>query len=209
MIREFVSIKNREARSAFTAHRFAPYIKGRVLDVGCDRAHLKQLVPGLDYVGIDVGGTPDITVNLEKERIPFPDQDFDCVLCSDVLEHLDNLHLTFGELVRVSRGHIIVSLPNNYANARVPVERGRGAIGHYGLPVDAPVDRHKWFFSLSEAGLFFQGQTTKYPIELVELFCIERPRNPLVRGLRSLRYSRESYLNRYAHSVWAVFRRRK
>jgi SAM-dependent methyltransferase len=205
--REFVSIGSREERSAFIASRFAGHIRGRVLDVGCDRAHLRRLVPGLDYVGIDVGGTPDLVVNLEKERIPFPDRDFDCVLCSDVLEHLDNLHQNFGELVRVSRGHVVVSLPNNYANARRPVERGRGSIGHYGLPADPPADRHKWFFSLSEAGEFFEGQTRRHPVTLVELFCIERPRNPLVRAVRSLRYSRVGYLNRYAHSAWAVFKR--
>jgi SAM-dependent methyltransferase len=157
---------------------------------------------------VDVGGTPDLVVNLEKERLPFPDRSFDFVLCSDVLEHLDNLHQTFGELIRVTRGHAVISLPNNYANARRPVERGRGAIGHYGLPVDAPQDRHKWFFSLSEAAAFFAGQVQRHPVELVELFCIEKPRNPLVRAARHLRYSEESYLNRYAHSVWAVYRRK-
>lgn len=207
MNRELVSIGSRDERAQFIARRFARQLTGRVLDVGCDRARLRQLVPGLDYVGIDVGGTPDLVVNLERERIPFPDRDFDCVVCSDVLEHLDNLHQNFGELVRVARGHIIVSLPNNYANARRPVERGRGTVGHYGLPVEPPADRHKWFFSLSEAADFFRGQAGRQPVELVELFCIERPRHPLVRAARGLRYSRAAYLNRYAHSVWAVFRR--
>ena len=204
---EIVSIDNREERSRFIARRFLPLIQGRVLDVGCDRAHLKRLVPGLDYVGIDVGGTPDRVVNLEQERIPFADRSFDFVLCSDVLEHLDNLHQTFGELIRVARGHVVVSLPNNYANARRPVERGRGSIGHYGLPPDPPKDRHKWFFSLSEAADFFQAQTQRHPATLVELFCIEKPRLGWVRALRHLRYPSASYRNRYAHSAWAVFRR--
>jgi SAM-dependent methyltransferase len=204
---ELVSIENREARSRFIADRFRPFIRGRVLDVGCDRAHLKRLVEGLDYVGIDVGGTPDLVVNLERERLPFPDRHFDFVLCSDVLEHLDNLHQTFGELVRVARGHIVVSLPNNHANARRPIERGRGSIGHYGLPLDPPVDRHKWFFSLGEAAAFLGGQPGRHPVELVELFAIERPRPAAFRWLRHLRYGEEAYQNRYAHSVWAVFRR--
>jgi len=205
---EIVSIDNREARSRFIADRFRPFIRGRVLDVGCDRAHLKRLVDGLDYVGIDVGGTPDLVVNLERERLPFPDRDFDFVLCSDVLEHLDNLHQTFGELVRVARGTIVVSLPNNHANARRPIERGRGSIGHYGLPLEAPVDRHKWFFSLGEAAAFLGGQMGRHPVELVELFAIEKPRPAILRGIRRLRYGTEAYGNRYAHSVWAVFRRK-
>lgn len=107
----------------------------------------------------------------------------------------------------IARGHVVISLPNNYANARRPVERGRGSIGHYGLPPDAPRDRHKWFFSLSEAAEFFQAQTQRHPAELVESFCIEKPRLAWVRALRHLRYSAASYRNRYAHSAWAVFRR--
>ena len=204
---EIVSIDNREARSHFIAERFRPLIHGRVLDVGCDRAHLKRLVDGLDYVGVDVGGTPNLVVNLERQCLPFPDRDFDFVLCSDVLEHLDNLHQTFGELVRVARGTIVVSLPNNHANARRPIERGRGSIGHYGLPLDAPVDRHKWFFSLGEAAAFLAGQAGRHPIELVELVAIEKPRPTILRMVRRLRYGKEAYQNRYAHSVWAVFRR--
>ena len=205
---EIISIDDREARSRFISERFRPFIRGRVLDVGCDQAHLKRLIDDLDYVGVDVGGSPDLVVNLERERLPFPDRDFDFVLCSDVLEHLDNHHQTFGELVRVARGAIVVSLPNNHANARRPIERGRGSIGHYGLPLDAPADRHKWFFSLGEAATFLAGQAGRHPVEMVGLFAIEKPRPPDLRVLRRLRYGEDAYQNRYAHSVWAVFRRK-
>ena len=63
------------------------------LDVGCDEALLKTLLaPDIKYTGIDVAGKPDIVLNLEKiERLPFDDSTFDCVICSDVLEHLDKL----------------------------------------------------------------------------------------------------------------------
>jgi SAM-dependent methyltransferase len=205
---ETVEIQGREDRSQFIARRFGPILRGRLLDVGCDRAHLRRLIPSLDYVGIDIGGEPDRVVNLERERIPFPDASFDAVVCSDVLEHLDNLHVNFGELMRVCRGHAVISLPNNWANARRRIERGHGQIGYYGLPAEAPEDRHKWFFGFSEAADFFQAQTSRYPFELTELFGIEKPRLGLLRWGRRLRYSTEAYANRYAHSVWAVFRRR-
>ena len=81
---------------------------------------------------------PDLVIDLEKiERLPFDDASFDAVLCSEVLEHLDNLHAMFGELTRVSRRWILISLPNCWTAARRPVQRGRGAIGHYGLPARA------------------------------------------------------------------------
>lgn len=165
------------------------------------------MMPELTYTGVDVGGKPDITLNLEEaDGLPFEDGSFDCVLCSDVLEHLDNLHLIARELVRVARGKLIVSLPNNWANARRPVERGKGEIGHYGLPSEPPPDRHKWFFGLSEAAKFFKELARQYPMRIVEMVANEKPRPALVRALRRLRYlSHERYLNRYAHTLWAVY----
>jgi SAM-dependent methyltransferase len=205
---EYVSMVERAQRSAFIARRFVSYLKGRVLDVGCDKAVLKSLVPGIDYVGVDVGGTPDLVVNLERERLPFPDASFDCVVCSDVLEHLDNLHAGFGELVRVARGRLIISLPNNWANARLPLARGRGKIGHYGLPPEPPKDRHKWFFSLSEAAAFVRAQPARHDVRVVDEFAVEKPRPAPVRWLRRAAYPQEArYLDRYGHSYWAVLAR--
>ena len=206
---EIASFPERRLRSEFIAHRFRPLLKGKVLDVGCDCAVLKELIPGLDYYGIDVGGTPDRVVDLEKENgLPFADNSFDCIVCSDVLEHLNNIHRIFAELVRVTRGHIILSLPNNWTNARRPVERGKGAIGHYGLPVEPPKDRHKWFFSLSEAETFVRGQQSKAPFEIAEMFAMEKPRFGPISLFRHLTAGSQSqYLNRYAHTLWAVLKK--
>lgn len=203
---DYVSFQGRQARIEYLARAFKPFLAGKLLDVGCDKAHLKTILPDVDYVGVDISEDADIQLNLEEsEDLPFEDNSFECVISSDVLEHLDNLHQVFGEMVRVSRQYLIVSLPNNWANARRPIERGKGSIGHYGLPVDPPRDRHKWFFSLTEAKKFIEGQLGKYPISLVEYSVSEKPRSFLIRMCRRLRYpSRERYLNRYAHTLWVV-----
>ncbi len=168
------------------------------------------MIDGMEYTGIDVGGHPDLAVDLEAtERLPFEDNAFDCLICSDVLEHLDSLHRTFGELVRVCRGSIIISLPNNWVNARQPIERGHGAFSHYGLPADRPADRHKWFFSLADAQAFYHAQTERYPIRIDECFAMEKPRPALVRAARRLRYpNRLHYLNRYAHTLWVRYEKK-
>jgi len=203
---EYGSFPERRLRSEFIARRFAPVLRGRVLDVGCDRALLRQLLPGIEYFGIDVGGTPDRIVDLERENgVPFPDDSFDCVVCSDVLEHVANCHHVFDELVRVARKHVVLSLPNNWANARRPVARGKGRIGHYGLPVEPPVDRHKWFFSLTEAEDFIRGRAARLPCRVEDLFAMERHRfPPLVWWRRLIGGGQARYLNRYAHTLWAV-----
>ena len=203
---EYGSFTDRSLRAKYIAKRFGPLLSGKLLDVGCDRAVLKELLPGTEYTGIDVGGSPDLIINLEKvDRLPFGDATFDCVVCADVLEHLDNLHQVFGELVRVSRAHLILSLPNNWANARRAISRGRGSIGHYGLPAHPPADRHKWFFCLTEAAAFIQAQSKDYGLSIRELYAMERPRPALVRmARRCANGSQLRYLNRYAHTLWAL-----
>ena len=203
---ERVFFRTRLERARFIAARLPGYITGKVLDVGCDEAHLKSLLSLQDYVGIDVCGQPDLLLNLERiDRLPFADSSFDCVICCEVLEHLDNLYVIFAELVRVSRRHLIVSLPNNWGNARRPIARGRGSIGHYGLPLQSPPDRHKWFFALSEAKHFLESKASENKLKVLEAFATEKPRNGLVSALRRLRYPDQlAYLNRYAHTYWTV-----
>jgi len=204
-----VQFREREDRLKYLAGTFGPILSGRVLDVGCDARHLKRLLPGLDYLGIDIAGDPDIVIDLEKvPALPFGDREFDLVICSEVLEHLDNLHHTFGELARVTKKRLLVSLPNCWSAARLPLRRGIGSIGHYGLPPLRPADRHKWFFSASEALAFGQSQGKVHGLGLVEIRVCERPRPTLVRVLRRIVHPyRERYMNRYAHTIWMSFER--
>jgi SAM-dependent methyltransferase len=126
---EYINFRDRAERAEYVANRFKRFLSGRIIDVGCDHATLKKLLSNIDYVGVDVGGDPDIQLNLEEiHYLLFNDRVFDCVVCTDVLEHLNNLHHIFGELIRVARG---------------PIGRGKGSLGHYGLPADPPRDRLK------------------------------------------------------------------
>lgn len=204
---ENVTFEERAERSHYIATRFNRYLIGSVLDIGCDQAVLKGLLKDVNYIGIDIGGTPDLQINLDKiEKLPFDDNFFNTSICSDVLEHLDNLHLIFGEIVRISKKHIIISLPNNWSNARKPIERGKGSFSHYGLPALRPVDRHKWFFGLSEAINFLKEQEKLYRLSIVEIVVNIKPRPSITNLVRRVRYPAiERYLNRYAHTVWAVF----
>ena len=205
---ELVTFQERADRSRYIAERFGASLIPSLLDVGCDQALLKELLPLADYIGVDMGGLPDLRLNLETvQHLPFEDGQFHSCVCSDVLEHLDNLHAIFAELVRVTQRYLLISLPNNWANARRPIERGHGRIAHYGLPPERPGDRHKWFFGFDEARAFLLAQCERYPLRLKELVANDKPRNRLTRGLRRLRYPGDRYLNRYAHTLWALFER--
>ena len=67
----------------------------KILDVGCDDNYLKQYFAEKVF-GIDIGGNPDRLVDLEKESLRFlSDNSFDLTICTEVLEHIDNLHVAF------------------------------------------------------------------------------------------------------------------
>ena len=205
--RDLVHFPERQDRMRYLARTFGPRIHGSVLDVGCDVRTLSTLLPTVNYFGIDLGGTPDLSIDLDATpRLPFEDKSFDTVICSEVLEHLDCLHRTFDELVRVCGQQLVISLPNCWAAARKPLRTGRGRIGHYGLPSDKPADRHKWFFSLTEARAFAHSRAISHGLHIEDFRINEKPRSPIIRTARRFSHPRQdSYDNLYAHTLWIVF----
>lgn len=203
---EQISFNTRTARSEFVSNRFSSVFRGDVLDVGCFEAPLRDILPNCNYFGVDITGRPDLQLNIDTAGpLPFPDNSQDCVLCIEVLEHLENLHHIFDELVRISRRHVLVSLPNCWRDARLPIARGNGHFAHYGLPLEKPLDRHRWFFSHAESREFLEHQTSKHHLHLVEMFTTEPCKSPLVRLIRKVRYPGDRYMNRYAQTIFALF----
>jgi len=174
--------KNREERSKWLAEHFSNEIsKSRnLLDVGCYNADFKNFISDkIKYTGIDIAGKPDVFINLDKvKNLPFHENEFDTVICADVLEHLENIHLIFDELCRVSNKYIIVTLPNAYASIPEFIKGKKYAKKNekrkqfgkynkfYGLPLEVPEDRHRWFFSYDEAVEFLKFRAKKYNFEL-------------------------------------------
>ena len=207
---EYIHFPSREARSRYVAKRFQTYLSDSLLDVGCYEAPLRDILEGVKYTGIDVAGKPDVQLNLENcTKLPFVTGEFKCVTCIDVLEHLDNMHAIFDEIVRVAQRHIIISLPNCWRDARRPIERGKGTFAHYGLPVDPPMDRQKWFFNYTQAREFIERQSQKNSLGIVEMFATEKPKPWPARAFRKILYQGERYKNRYTQTVWAVYEKHK
>ena len=194
----------RNHRSEWLHRQFEHIFTGKTLDIGCYEAPLRNILGASNYTGVDFVGNPDININLEDaDKLPFSDGSFDSAICIEVLEHLDNLHALIPELFRVSRKHVLISLPNAWRDARVKIERGQGKIAHYGLPNQKPVDRHKWFFNAIEAKNFLANSA---PPEWTSTIIFTSPtRNPVVNFFRRLKYSEEAYANRYVQTTWALF----
>jgi SAM-dependent methyltransferase len=162
-------------RAHFIIEEFGDSIGGSVLDVGGGssvdvfKKHLDNRYYALDlersYKVRDSANSqvPDKVLDLEDGVLPFEDRSFDTVICTDVLEHVDNIYAVYDELFRVAARHVIISLPNNW-----PGMIGSFLVGHnqthsagYGLPPQPKVSgqRHKYFFNLEEACDFLIGRT--------------------------------------------------
>lgn len=197
---------NRNEKAKYIAFRYKDFLKEKILDVGCGDGYLKKyLDKNTKYTGIDIVGNPDIFVNLEKEKIPYPDNFFDCVVCADVLEHLDNIHQVFDELIRVSKKYVIVSLPNCYPKPFKKIMTGKGELKFYGLPIEKPADRHKWFFSYKDAEKFILGRAKRNHIDNVEISPVFRKRffrNIVLKILLGKKYENIVYLY-----LWALIKK--
>jgi len=97
-----------------------------ILDVGCGEGftlnRLKEhgigkRLEGIEYLkdAIELGKKtyPDIKITEGSiYDLPYKDNSFDLVLCTEVLEHLDDPRKALQQLIRVSKKYLVVSVPN-------------------------------------------------------------------------------------------------
>jgi len=97
-----------------TRHRLRQFLKNyssnqKTLDVGCGDKYYSDLFPNCVTVDIDKQRKPDIVADVYN--LPFANDEFEIILCLEVLEHLNNPTRAIFELKRVLKngGKIILS----------------------------------------------------------------------------------------------------
>lgn len=100
---------------------FAPEMRGVVLDIGGKRENKRgTFQPPEDqarawwYVNLDLSTKPDIFADVE--RVPLREQSVDCIVCTEVLEHLPRPERCVDEIHRLLRdgGLALASMPFLY-----------------------------------------------------------------------------------------------
>jgi SAM-dependent methyltransferase len=140
------------------------------IDVGCGANILHDVVkakyPQIEVVGYDqfqLEGRGQIhKIDLENAKLPYKNGEVDVAVCSHVLEHIDNAHSLTDELLRVAK-NVVVLLPNSIlwtTVAKVALRRSLAPM--VGLPLEKPIDRHRWVYTVGEATRWMRHVAGKY-----------------------------------------------
>ena len=146
---------------------------------------------------IDMSGDNDITLNLDEiKKIPLDNKSFDAVVALDVLEHLENFHLILDEMNRLSKKYIFISLPNSFGSFFDIIFNK-----FYGLPLKKPVDRHRWFLTVSDVERFFVHYANENKLSIKFLLPRVTSLKSRVLSLFLNRRLRKEILTKY---VWII-----
>jgi dolichol-phosphate mannosyltransferase len=117
------------------------YLGTRILDVGCGSSRILLDLPGA--IGLDIrhhklrymkryGTNPLITGSIFT--LPFRDEWFDCVICSEVIEHIPTEPSPIAELLRVLRpdGVLVLGTPDYGTRTWNMFERAYAAFAPHG-----------------------------------------------------------------------------
>jgi len=112
---------------------FAPYLQGRLLDVGCGQKPYQPLFACTEYIGMDVeqSGHPHqaerVDVFYDGRTFPFPAVSFDGVVCNQVLEHVFNPDEFLCEIHRVLKpdGMLLLTVPFVWDEHEQPYDYAR------------------------------------------------------------------------------------
>lgn len=97
-----------------------------LLDIGAgpgrDLSIARDISPGATLLAVEVKPTESLTlvtpnvfaVDIERAKLPFPDESVDVVVANQVLEHTKEIFWIFHEVTRVLKlgGHLIIGVPN-------------------------------------------------------------------------------------------------
>jgi SAM-dependent methyltransferase len=152
-----------ENPSPEVVHLLAAYLPAgtSVVDVGCGAGAYGPplIVKGHEWLGLEANPDccailehrqlPFRTVDRASDRLPGADQEWDCAICLEVLEHIAEPESFVKEIRRVSKGRALFSVPNLEL---LPYLHGWGVVPWHLLEAD-----HKNFFTRASLRRLLEG----------------------------------------------------
>lgn len=105
---------------------FLSWIKpgSKVLDLGCGDGYLAELIEKKKSCDVTCLDISEVALKKAKARnlkvilssledpLPFNDNSFDYVIATEALEHISAAEKVLSEMARISKGYLLVSMPN-------------------------------------------------------------------------------------------------
>jgi len=137
-------------------------------------------VPGLNYVTTDLDDTQDVDARLDVTALDLPDDRFDAVLCSHVLEHVPDDGAAMRELRRVTA-------PSGFTLVMIPLALDR-AVTYEDASITAPEDRRREFLQADHVRLYAPDiadrlRTAGFEVEVVDMHAELGPEGAARHGL--------------------------
>jgi len=113
--------------------QYAPRLKGKLLDFGCGRKPFEDLFTVSEYIGVDLAVTghdhslSKVDVYYDGKHIPFPDETFDALFCSEVFEHVFEPDTILPEVCRVLKNDALalITVPFCWNEHEIPYDYAR------------------------------------------------------------------------------------
>lgn len=193
--------------------RFNDLLTGEILDVG-SRDNTIQDILKKKCTLVDKNNPELPPFDWEKELLPFANKSLDTIVCLDTMEHINDIHRSLHDLFRVSRGHVIISLPNCWRKTIRKFLRGYGSGASYGLPPEKPFDRHKWFFNAEDVVNFisYNAAVSEHPYEVVGVsYHIPKTRwwHHIVYPVLSAAFPEQYLKNLFSETVFVALKRKE
>ena len=110
----------------------APELSGRILDVGCGTKPYQNLFRVEEYLGLDLDSPISRKLNIadayyDGNFFPFDDNEFDGLICNQVLEHVFNPEMFLAEISRVLKpdGKLLLTIPFVWDEHEQPFDYAR------------------------------------------------------------------------------------
>jgi SAM-dependent methyltransferase len=154
---------------------YAGRLSGKLLDFGCGRKPYEDLFAVTKYIGIDIEHSghdhrlSKVDVYFDGQTIPFPDNEFDSLFCSEVLEHVFDPDEVLPEINRVLKkgATALITVPFCWNEHEVPFDYAR----YSSFGITHLLEKHGFrILELKKSGTFARVNFQLWALYFFELF---------------------------------------
>jgi SAM-dependent methyltransferase len=180
---------------------FKNFVNGSVLDFGCGSKPYKSIFNYEQYIGIDIDSKgdksilKDVDIYYDGKNIPFENEKFDSIFCSEVLEHVFNIDEILDEFYRVLKkdGKVVITVPFAWREHEVPFDFGRYT--QYGLSC---------MFEKHDLKLLKISSTTSYCSTILQHLIHIVNTSTNIKGLKTINFFKQVIISSIFNSLFIL-----